>query len=277
MGRNCIVRSGDALNLDDSDAQSEQFLSNCLTEPGARLRLTLPTETDNMPDTTSAATPAPSPSHAEHAATSSHHEVVPVEPAYAPIEEPAVLPSVELPVHAASPEELHATTQASVEPANAAPDLSQIGALAGGNPIVTVILALIVVGGGTAGWKFWQKKSEQSHELAMKKADLELEMAGLNGAQPPPCQAASVKLNGELTEIRGELKSNTEAHKKLQEQIDELADRLGKLEKKTSSMFSGGFDPEEIEERIAKLEKAAKAAKASESKAKPEAKSKSKA
>lgn len=277
MGRNCLVRSGDALNLDDSDAQSEQFLSNCLAEPGARLRLTLPTETDLMPDTTPA-TPAPSPSHAEHARTSSHHEAVVIEPAYAPTEEPAVLPSVEAePVRVASTEELHATTQAAPDSSNAAPDLSQIGALAGGNPIVTVILALIVVGGGTAGWKFWQKKSEQSHELAMKKADLELEMAGLNGAQPPPCQAASVKLNGELTEIRGELKSNAEAHKKLQEQIDELADRLGKLEKKTSSMFSGGFDPEEIEERIAKLEKAAKAAKASESKAKPEAKSKSKA
>jgi hypothetical protein len=208
-----------------------------------------------MPDTTPHPASAHAPAHVEPSSASHPHDAVPVEPAFTPAEEPAVLSPVHGPPE---DDELHATTQASPEPSNAAPDLSQIGALAGGNPIVTVILALIVVGGGTAGWKFWQKKSEQSHELAMKKADLELEMAGLNGAQPPPCQAASVKLNGELTEIRGELKSNAEAHKKLQEQIDELADRLCKLEKKTSSMFSGGFDPEEIEERIAKLEKAAK-------------------
>lgn len=256
MSRDCVVRSGDTLNLDDTDAKSEQFLTKCLTEPGARLRLTLPAEI-KMPE--------PTPEHHEPAPEA--HDAVPV----ALPEPPASIP------HEAAPAELHATTQAAPEPANAVPDLSQIQGLSNGNPVVTVILALILVGGGTAGWKFWQKKSEQSHELSMKKADLELEMAGFNGAQPPPCQAASVKLNGELTEIRGELKSNAEAHKKLQEQIDELADRLGKLEKKTSSMFSGGFDPEEIEERIAKLEKAARAAKASESKAKPEAKSKSKA
>lgn len=259
MSRNCVVRSGDALNLNDTDAQSEQFLTNCLTEPGARLRLTLPTE-DAMPEPTPAPAPKPAPEH--HIAAP---EAVVIE-ASAPLElpTPAELP---LPVEAA-PSELHATTQADAEPANAAPDLSQIGALANGNPIVTVILALIVVGGGTAGWKFWQKKSEQGHELAMKKADLELELAGLNGAQPPPCQAASVKLNGELTEIRGELKSNGEAHKKLQEQIDDLEDRLGKLEKKTSSMLSGGFDPEEMEERVAKIEKALKADKPAKAKAK---------
>lgn len=262
MSRNCVVRSGDALNLNDTDAQSEQFLTNCLTEPGARLRLTLPTETP-MPEPTPAPIPHEAVAPARHIEAP---EAVVIE-ASAPLELPAA-PELSAPLEAA-PSELHATTQASAEPANAAPDLSQIGALAGGNPIVTVILALIVVGGGTAGWKFWQKKSEQSHELAMKKADLELEMAGLNGAQPPPCQAASVKLNGELTEIRGDLKANGEAHKKLQEQIDALAERLSKLEKKAASLFSGGFDPEEMEERVAKIEKALKAEKAaSKSKAK---------
>ena len=260
MSRNCVVRSGDALNLDDSDAQSEQFLANCLTEPGARLRLTLPSETAKMPDITSHAA-APAAPAAKSAPAVDQHEVTSPESTEALSLEsaaPAVPAAVEAP---AASEELHATTQAAAEPANAAPDLSQIQGLAGGNPIVTVILALIVVGGGTAGWKFWQKKSEQNHELAMKKVDMELELAGLSGAQPPACQSASVKLNGELSEIRGDLKANGEAHKKLQEQIDDIAERLGKLEKKASSMFSGGFDPEEMEERVAKIEKALKAEK----------------
>jgi uncharacterized protein HemX len=259
MSRNCVVRSGDALNLDDSDAQSEQFLANCLTEPGARLRLTLPSETEKMPDTTSNAVAPAAP--AAKRAPAIQHEVTSPDLTEALSQEsaaPALPAAVEAP---AASEELHATTQAAAEPANAAPDLSQIQGLAGGNPIVTVILALIVVGGGTAGWKFWQKKSEQNHELAMKKVDMELELAGLSGAQPPPCQTASVKLNGELSEIRGDLKANGEAHKKLQEQIDDIAERLGKLEKKASSMFSGGFDPEEMEERVAKIEKALKAEK----------------
>ena len=259
MSRNCVVRSGDALNLDDSDAQSEQFLANCLTEPGARLRLTLPSETEKMPDTTSNAVAPAAP--AAKGAPAVQHEVTSSDLTEALSQEsaaPALPAAVEAP---AASEELHATTQAAAEPANAAPDLSQIQGLAGGNPIVTVILALIVVGGGTAGWKFWQKKSEQNHELAMKKVDMELELAGLSGAQPPPCQSASVKLNGELSEIRGDLKANGEAHKKLQEQIDDIAERLGKLEKKASSMFSGGFDPEEMEERVAKIEKALKAEK----------------
>ena len=208
-----------------------------------------------MPDTTPSASAHAPASHHEVP----HHDAPAVEPTV--MEAPALLeaPAVSEAAPVADASELHATTQASAEPANAAPDLSQIQALAGGNPIVTVILALIVVGGGTAGWKFWQKKSEQSHELAMKKADMELEMAGLNGAQPPPCQAASMKVSGEISELRGDLKANAEAHKKLQEQIDELAERTGKLEKKTASLFSGDFDPEELEERLKKIEKALKA------------------
>jgi hypothetical protein len=258
MSRDCIVRSGDALNLNDTDAQSEQFLSKCLTEPGARLRFTLPTETP-MPEPTPAPSAVAAPAH--HEAPAAHEAPASTysEPVAAP--EPTVI-EASAPVEAASaPSELHATTQADADP-NGVPDLSQIQGLAGGNPVVTVILAVILVGGGTAGWKFWQKKSEQNHELAMKKADMELELAGLNGAQPPPCQAASAKVSSEISELRGELKANAEAHKKLQEQIDELADRTGKLEKKTASLFSGDFDPEELEERLKKIEKALKADKA---------------
>jgi uncharacterized protein HemX len=236
--------------LSDTDAQSAEFLRNCLTEPGARLRLTLPSEKKPM-------LPVPS----AHAQEPEHHDA----PAFAdaPVAheaselpqppEPAALPEP------AAPAELHASTQVA-EP-NGVPDLSQIQGLAGGNPIVTVILALILVGGGTAGWKFWQKKSEQSHELKLQELELQKEMAGLNGAQPPPCQAASAKVQADVESIRGDLRSNGEAHKKLQEQIDELSQKLAKLEKKAASAFSADFDAEDVVERLEKAEKELKALK----------------
>ena len=251
MGRECVVRAGVAINLNDTDAQSSDYVTHCLTEPGARLRFTLNSEKSMDPQTA----PVPAePVHHEpaHASEPVHHEPVIAS-------EPTVIEAPVAAEPAPVPEEFHATTQADAEPANGVADLSQIQGLAGGNPIVTVILAVILVGGGTAGWKFWQKKSEQNHELSMKKVDMELEMAGLNGAQPPPCQAASAKVSSELSEIRSSLSANGEAHKKLQEQIDDLSERLSKLEKKSASLFSGDFDPEDVEDRLKKIEKALKA------------------
>lgn len=172
--------------------------------------------------------------------------------------------------HEAVPAAEHKATTEVPDAPNAAPDLSQIQGLAGGNPIVTVVLALIVVGGGTAGWKFWNQKSKQNHELELQKLEIQKDMAGLNGAQPPPCSAANLKIQADIESVRGELRSNGDAHKKLQDQIDELSQKLAKFEKKASSMLSGDFDAEDVVERLEKLEKAAakeaKAAKAAKSK-----------
>ena len=59
------------------------------------------------------------------------------------------------------------------QPQTMAGELAQLKELTGGNPVVTVILVAVVVLGSGAGWKFWQKKSEQKHELEMKKLELE--------------------------------------------------------------------------------------------------------
>jgi hypothetical protein len=247
MGRNCVVHSGDALNLNDTDAQSAEFLTNCLTEPGARLRLTFPAPETSMD-------PIHHPDAPAHDAPAASHEAAAPE---AVVEAPEVSMPEAAPHEPAAPAELHASTQVA-EP-NGVPDLSQISQLSGGNPIVTVILALVLVGGGTAGWKFWQKKSEQNHELKMQELEVQKEMAGLNGAQPPPCQAASAKTQMEIDAIRSDLRANADAHKKLQEQIDELAQKLAKFEKKAATMLSGDFDAEDVEDRLKKIEKALKA------------------
>jgi hypothetical protein len=69
------------------------------------------------------------------------------------------------------------TTQETVasvaQPQSMAGELAQLKELTGGNPVVTVILVAVVILGSGAGWKFWQKKSEQKHELEMKKLELE--------------------------------------------------------------------------------------------------------
>lgn len=61
-----------------------------------------------------------------------------------------------------------------VEPQSMAGELAQLKELTGGNPIVTVVLVAVVILGSGAGWKFWQKKSEQKHELEMKKLEMQV-------------------------------------------------------------------------------------------------------
>jgi LPXTG-motif cell wall-anchored protein len=65
------------------------------------------------------------------------------------------------------------TTATVAQPQTMAGELAQLKELTGGNPIVAIVLVGIVILGSGAGWKFWQKKSEQKHELEMKKLELE--------------------------------------------------------------------------------------------------------
>jgi len=125
----------------------------------------------------------------------------------------------------------------STEQADGSPDLSQLQTLTGGNPALTVILALIVVVGGGAGWKFWNKLSEQKHEQRMREMELKAQKAGLGGAQPPPCQAKQAEVDAKLAET---------------------ASRLAALEKKAASL-SADFDGEDIERQVKKLQKVVKA------------------
>lgn len=65
------------------------------------------------------------------------------------------------------------TTATVAQPQTMAGELAQLKELTGGNPVVAIVLVAIVILGSGAGWKFWQKKSEQKHELEMKKLELE--------------------------------------------------------------------------------------------------------
>lgn len=124
-----------------------------------------------------------------------------------------------------------------------APDLAQLEGLAGGNPLLLLALALLVVVGGPLGWRLWTKLSEQQHEQAMKRLELERDMAGLNGAQPPPCQATSTKL---------------------QKELDALEKRHAELSRRVSALLRpDGPNLEELDERVVRLEKAQRGASSS--------------
>lgn len=126
-------------------------------------------------------------------------------------------------------------------PVEGTPDLTQLEGLAGGNPALMLALAVLLIVGGGAGWRFWLKLSEQRHEQAMAKLAVEREMAGLHGAQPPPCQTA---------------------HAKLVKDIEALEKRMGKVERRASPALPSDFDADDLLSRIEALEKKAKASSA---------------
>jgi uncharacterized protein HemX len=126
----------------------------------------------------------------------------------------------------APPAQAQTPAETSEVAADAPPDLSQVQALAGDNPILMVVMALIVVGGGTAGWKFWSTLSEQRHEQAMKRLELETQTAGLAGVQPPPCQATTVELRKEIASLEAKvarLDKNVKSYSSNLDSFDEAA------------------------------------------------------
>lgn len=136
----------------------------------------------------------------------------------------------------AEPHAEPASHAASVE-VSAAPavDPALIQQVAANDPMLAVILALVAVLGGGAAWKQWGKLSDQRHEQAMRRLELEAEAVKAGAAQPPPCQAANAELTAKLAA---------------------LEQRVGRAE---HGLSVGAGIPDEIEARIAKLERAKRA------------------
>ena len=115
--------------------------------------------------------------------------------------------------------------------------LAKLAGAAGGDTTLTIALALIAVVGAGTTWKFLTQFSEQKHEQRMKQLEIDAQAQGNGAAQPPPCQAATVKLEAEIAELKT---------------------RLGAVEKKSMSL-SADFDGEDVERQIKKLQKTVKA------------------
>ena len=209
----CDVQPGQRIWL---TAGTADWLRDCRIPVG--VIFSFPYNEDRMPETETPVAPAdqPIPTPAGNAAAA------PVAPVEAP-----VAPVVAAPAHAQA-----VPTEALTEAPGGQPDLSQLEGLAGDNPVLMVVLALVVVGGGTAGWKFWNKLSEQKHEQAMKKMEIASQQAGLQGAQPPPCQAATAEMKKEIAALES---------------------KLSKLDRQTKALSTSiSFDEDDFEKRLLK-------------------------
>lgn len=146
-----------------------------------------------------------------------------------------------VPVEAAPAPAPVETLTATTAPAPAAPTPQDVAGLvdAGGGGAVGIAAALIAVAGGGAAWKFYSQRSEQAHELAKERLKMEQAAAGLNGAQPPPCQAANVALEQKLAALTARVEAAEAAAKK-------------------GASLSADFDADALERRVQRLAKAVK-------------------
>lgn len=147
--------------------------------------------------------------------------------------EPAVPDEVQPTLEAKPP----VKTVASVGQADAPVDLSAIASAAGGNSTLTVILALIAVLFGAAGWKFWQKVSADHHEFRMR--ELELKADAAKGQSQQHQQCATV-------------------HAQHEARLAALESKVTSVEQSAMSLDTD-FDPADLKKRITKVEKALKA------------------
>ena len=100
-------------------------------------------------------------------------------------------------------------------------------------PMVAIALAGMAVAGGSKAWSYYRDRAEQKHEQEMQKLKIEAQSQGMDGQQPPPCQAANQKMQAEL---------------------DEVKSKLSAVQKKTS-MISADFDGEDVERQIKRMKK----------------------
>jgi len=100
-------------------------------------------------------------------------------------------------------------------------------------PMVALALAGMAVAGGSKAWSYYRDRAEQKHEQEMQKLKMEAQSQGMEGQQPPPCQAANTKMQAE---------------------VDALKSKLSAVEKKTS-MISADFDGEDVERQIKRMKK----------------------
>ena len=156
----------------------------------------------------------------------------PVEqPAPAPAPEPAPEPAVVETVAAPAVPELVESVGVSQDITAAADAAKSLGGDYA--PMVAIALAGMAVAGGSKAWSYYRDRAEQKHEQEMQKLKMEAQSQGMEGEQPPPCKAASAKMQAE---------------------VDSLKSKLGAIEKKTS-MISADFDGEDVERQIKRMKK----------------------
>lgn len=122
---------------------------------------------------------------------------------------------------------------------------------------ITVLLALIAVAGGGAGWKFYQSFAKQKHEQRMKELEL---------------KEKKIELQAERADDKNDHKACEAARASdraaWESKVAALEERLAEAEKKASESAASSpaqapeldFDPEDLQDRISQIEAALKKA-----------------
>lgn len=126
-------------------------------------------------------------------------------------------------------------------PASAVQDVQKIMEQAGGANGYAVLLSLIAVAGGGAGWKFYQSFAKQRHEQKMKQLEIEQSKAEKQDDSHKQCDAKNAALAV---------------------QIDALSSKLTELQEQVSPQQGGaelgvgfsGEDLENLDKRLKALE-----------------------
>lgn len=188
---------------------------------------------------------APAEDHMEPTATATPTAPAAVPAAPAPEVAPVAPFAQPSPVPAPVPVETTATT---AEPAGpSADDLAKLTEAAGGNAGLAALLAIVAVAGSAGALKLYKSWSDNKKEveLARIQADAEARKGpDYSTQQPPPCAVKAAETEARLAGFSKEL--------------SDLSAKLDKVAKKADAL-PVGFDGDELESRIVKLEKAAKA------------------
>lgn len=225
------------------------------TEDTAVLRLvvddapTVDTATDTAsgPDTAGAVDLPPAEDHMEPTATAT--PAAPVAAPAAPAPEAAPVAPFAQPSPVPAPVAVE-TTATTAEPAGpSVDDLAKLTEAAGGNAGLAALLAIVAVAGSAGALKLYKSWSDNKKEveLARIQADAEARKGpDYSTQQPPPCAVKAAETEARLAGFAKEL--------------SDLSAKLDKVAKKADAL-PVGFDGDELESRIVKLEKAAKAKK----------------
>lgn len=227
----CLYKAGSVITADDLDRILAEG-SNCVIEAGAVIRLQY---TDEVREGSAAAAHKRIKKHTE-SKTMQPDSPIAVAPAQQPSEQPPV--PFSLPPVAPVPQE------ASIVQPAAPFDLNALVSATGGNGGIAIVLALVAVVGGTAAWKFWTKISEQKHEQAMRRMELQAEANNKPQQQHPQCVTAHSAFESRIAAVES--------------RIAAAESRVSAVQETTSTSL-GDFDLDDLEGRIKRLEKQAKA------------------
>lgn len=109
---------------------------------------------------------------------------------------------------------------------------------------MTVLLAAVAVLGGGAAWKFYDSHSKRRHEENMARIEREPQEDSHK-----KCDASRAALEVRVADLSAKIDAQNA-------RLDEIHRAIA--DQRQSSVKLGDFDPEALEDRLAKLEKAAK-------------------